>query len=270
MSGAEEQQGLTQVDRDWRSADWVERLDTLHREPFYREYKRRVREILAPRPAGLYLEVGAGVGTDAAAAGARVIAVDRSLTMCRESRTRGLSLSVAADAAQLPLPSEAVDGGWSDRTFQHLADPARALGELVRVMKPGAIVVVVDPDYGTQRMEFPDPNLASKVLNFRANHMLRNGTLAHRMRDAFLEAGLGDVSVEEKVLLVRDPTSVDNVLGLRSWARTASARGRMSVDDADRWEGLYDAVVAGGSFRWSVSFFITSGRKPPTANREDS
>jgi hypothetical protein len=29
-----------------------------------------------------------------------------------------------------------------------------------------------------------------------------------------------------------------------------------------RWEDLYDETVAQGKFLWSVTFFITSGRKP--------
>ena len=124
--------GFTRVDEDVRPTAWVECLDKLHSEPFYREYKARVRAILSPRPTGLYLEVGAGVGTDAMAIGAEVIGIDRSLTMCRESRARGLEMSVVADAEALPLPSGLVDGCWSDRTFQHLADPRRAFGELIR------------------------------------------------------------------------------------------------------------------------------------------
>ena len=254
--------GFTRVDDEPRPADWVECLDRLHAEPFYREYKARVRTLLAPRATGLYLEVGAGVGTDALATGANVIGLDRSLTMCRESRARGLTRSLVADAGELPLRSGVVDGCWADRTFQHLSHPQRALEELVRVMKPGATIVLVDPDYGTQAMEFPDQGLARKVLEFRANHALRNGRLAHGIGRKFVEAGLEEVSVEERVLVVRDPTSVDNVMGLRTWARTASERGIMSDAEVRRWEALYDEVVADERFLWSVRFFITSGRKP--------
>jgi hypothetical protein len=73
---------------------------------------------------------------------------------------------------------------------------------------------------------------------------------------------LEDVSVEEMKLIVHDPESVGNVLGLRSWARSASERGMMNDDEGERWETLYDQVVAERQFLWSVSFFITSGRKP--------
>ena len=167
-----------------------------------------------------------------------------------------------ADAEALPLPAGLVDGGWADRTFQHLAHPERALGELLRVAKPGATLVVVDPDYGTQAMAFPDPALARKVFDFRAQHALRHGTLAHQLGRRFAEAGLTDVAVEERVLRVRDPASVDDVMGLRSWARAALAQGRMEAAEVQRWETLYDESVAAGRFCWSVTFFLTSGRKP--------
>jgi len=36
----------------------------------------------------------------------------------------------------------------------------------------------------------------------------------------------------------------------------------MSDDEVTRWETLYDMVVAQGTFLWTVTFFITSGRKP--------
>jgi SAM-dependent methyltransferase len=143
-----------------------------------------------------------------------------------------------------------------------LADPDRALYEMVRVLKPGGTIVVVDPDYGTQVMELPDQRLARKVLGFRAHHALRNGTLGHQMAGRFVEAALEHVSVETKTLTVRDPLSLDGVLGLRSWARAASGQGIMDDDEVKRWEDLYDETVAQGKFLWSVTFFITSGRKP--------
>jgi SAM-dependent methyltransferase len=262
MTAGERDHGFTRVDELPRPASCVECLDTVHAHPFYREYKARVREILQPRSAGLYLEVGAGVGTDARIPGVNVIALDRSLTMCREARARGQRMVISADAEAIPLPADAVDGCWADRTFQHLEHPAAALRELTRVMKPAATIVVVDPDYGTQAMEFPDRRLADLVFSFRAHSLLRNGTLAHQMPQRFVDVGLEHVRIEEHRLVVRDPASLDGVLGLRSWARTAAERGKMTLDEAGRWESLYDQVVAEDAFCWFVSFFISSGRKP--------
>jgi hypothetical protein len=122
--------------------------------------------------------------------------------------------------------------------------------------------VTVDPDYDTQVMEFPDQGLARRVLRFRADHMLRNGTIAHQMAGIFRDAGLRSIQVEPLTLSVRQPTALDNVMGLRSWARTASATGYIATEEADRWEQLFDYTVQSGKFLYAVTFFVTVGVKP--------
>ena len=52
--------GFTAVDVQEDPHTWIRVLDTLGREPFYVAYKRRVLEMVAPDPAGRYLDVGGG------------------------------------------------------------------------------------------------------------------------------------------------------------------------------------------------------------------
>ena len=123
MPESREAHGFTRVDHEARPEAWVEVLDTLRAHPFYRAYKRRVLELLAVDSTGLYLDVGAGTGADACATGARIVAVDRSITMCRESQRRGLSMSVKAVAEALPIATGVVDGCWSDRRWRSPSPP---------------------------------------------------------------------------------------------------------------------------------------------------
>lgn len=266
MSRKRKVHAFTAVDSQEDPRSWVKVLDKLHREPFYVAYKTRVFELLKPQRGGTYLEIGAGTGDDARAvakaAGATVFVIDISLTMMSEARRRGLQNSVVGDVVSLPFAENTFDGCWADRTFQHLADPEQALREIVRVTKPAGRIVVVDPDYATQVMEFPDQELAHRVLRFRADCGLRNGTLAHRMQGMFVALGLSDVRVEPMTLVVRDPTAVDNVMGLRTWARSAQKLGYVSEEDVIRWEALFDETVAAGRFMYAVTFFLTAGAKP--------
>jgi SAM-dependent methyltransferase len=257
------QHGFTSVDQQADPNAWVAVLDKLRAEPFYAAYKQRVRELLEPRDEARYLDLGAGTGDDArsiaSAAKCCVIAADRSLTMAIACRGRGGVPALVCDAAHLPFPEATFDGTCADRTFQHLLDPERALAEMVRVCRSAGRVVVVDPDYDTQAMEFPDQRLASSVLRYRAERMIRNGTIAHRMSAMFRDAGLRSVQVDPLTLTVRDPTAIDNVMGLRTWARTAAANEFISAEDADRWERLFDETVRSGKFLYEVTFFVTSG-----------
>jgi SAM-dependent methyltransferase len=257
--------GFTAVDRQPNPAGWIGVLDALHREPFYARYKARVIELLAPQRGRSYLEVGGGTGDDARAVaaktGATVMMVDSSRTMVDEARRRGLPTATIGDATSLPFSDGSFDGCWADRTFQHLADPHKALGELVRVTRSAGRIVAVDPDYDTQVVDVADQALARRVLRWRADHCLRNGTIAHRMGGMFVAAGLSQVKVDAMTLLVRDHTAVQNVMGLRSWAASAHAAGILSADDAARWPVLIDKAIAAGRFLYAVTFFVTSGSK---------
>ena len=96
-------------------------------------------------------------------------------------------------------------------------------------------------------------------MRWRADHCLRNGTIAHRMAGMFVAAGLEQVEVDALTLLVRDHTAVDNVMGLRSWAGKAHAAGILSADDAARWPVVINEAIAAGRFLYTVTFFVTSG-----------
>ncbi|HUF01800.1 MAG TPA: methyltransferase domain-containing protein [Gaiellaceae bacterium] len=264
MSGDEH--AFTAVDDQPDPRAWIEVLDRMRQEPAYEAYKRSLVELLQPVAGGSYLEVGTGTGDDAITLASRfgveVVGVDSSETMIQEARRRGLREARVADAHALPFADATFDGSWADRTFQHLSDPEAALAELVRVTKPGGRIVTADPDYDTQVVDVADQELARRVLRFRADHALRNGTLAHRMGRLFVRAGLGDVFVEGAAVVLRDPAALDNAMGLRTWAETACERGVLDVKDSSAWTQALDDAVAGGHFLYGFTVFLTAGTRP--------
>src|SRR5262245_4043333 len=193
---------------------------------------------------------------------ARVVMLDVSKTMIREARQRGLPNVLVGDGICLPFASASFDGCWADRTFQHLPQPMATLQELVRVLRPGGRIVVVDPDYDTQVVSVTDQALARRIRQYRADTNLQDGTLSHQMIRMFVAAGLRDVQVEGMALVIQDPTAVDNVMGLRTWAASAHRRGDMPAADVARWEQAIDESIVQGHFLYAVTFFLTSGVKP--------
>lgn len=96
------------------------------------------------------LDVGGGTGRasvalrDARAEGDAVVdvtVVDASLGMLREARDRDLPC-VAGDAGQLPVRDGSVDAVTVVDAFHHLPDPAAAVAEAARVLRPGGVLVV--------------------------------------------------------------------------------------------------------------------------------
>lgn len=261
----DDEHAFTSVDSQDDPAAWIEVLDRVRADPVYAAYKQRVVELLRPVTGGRYLELGTGTGDDARALetrhGVEVTGVDSSATMVEEARRRGLREVLVADAHCLPFDDATFEGAWADRVFQHLESPEAALAELTRVVKPGGRIAVADPDYETQVVDVEDRELARRVLRFRAQHMLRNGGLAQRMGGLLRQAGLGEVTVEAAPIVLRDPTALDNAMGLRTWAATACERGALSAEDATAWERQIDAAVAAGYFLYAFTIFLTAGTR---------
>jgi ubiquinone/menaquinone biosynthesis C-methylase UbiE len=264
--GEPPEHAFTAVDEQDDPSSWIDVLDRVRQEPAYAAYKRRVAELLLPSSGGTYLEVGCGTGQDALALASRfgveVAGVDLSRAMVDEARRRGLSEAQVASADALPFDGASFAGCWADRVLQHLERPDAAVGEMARVTRPGGRVVVADPDYDTQVVAVADRELARRVLRFRADHLLRNGTIAHRAGVLFADAGLADVVVEAAPVVLRDPAALDNAMGLRTWAATAAERGLLPAGDAEAWERAIDDAVERDRFLYAFTVFLTAGTAP--------
>ena len=94
------------------------------------------------------LDVGCGEGFVAAAlqsAGTRTrfTGVDLSSDALREAQGNTPALQLCqADASALPFADDAFELGVCTEVLEHLLDPARALGELLRVCRRGALLSV--------------------------------------------------------------------------------------------------------------------------------
>jgi len=92
------------------------------------------------------LDLGAGTGAlfpalRAAAPKARVIAVDRATGMLREARARGVRAPLAVmELAQLGIRESVADAALLAFVLFLIPDPAAALAEVRRVLRPGGVV----------------------------------------------------------------------------------------------------------------------------------
>lgn len=125
---------------------------------------------LGARPGERVLEVGTGTGQNAlrlAQAGVAYTGVDLAAGMLsiarRRLRAAGREVPLAlADAHALPLADAQFDRVMHVGAVNSFRDPERALGEMARVAKPGARLVLVDEQLA------PDARWSTRVA-FRAS-----------------------------------------------------------------------------------------------------
>jgi demethylmenaquinone methyltransferase/2-methoxy-6-polyprenyl-1,4-benzoquinol methylase len=121
---------------------------------FEPEHEEKVRALLAEwdlRPGQRVLEPGCGAGrlterlAESVGPDGFVYAFDLSAGMIEHARARGLPAHVrfeVADIAEARLEPGDFDACICFHVFPHFADKARALGEIARVLKPGAALWV--------------------------------------------------------------------------------------------------------------------------------
>lgn len=120
-------------------------------------------------------------------------AVDLSETMLLQGRDamarRGVPVHLAlADAARLPLPSDAFDVVLSYGAVNGMTDPGRAIAEMARVAKPGARVVFFDEQLHAS---------ASLVERLYFRFVLSAHNTVHRCPIELVGPELGEVRVNQ-------------------------------------------------------------------------
>src|SRR5262245_12500886 len=154
------------------------------------------------RPGMRLLDAGCGpgsitLGLAAAVAPGEAIGIDRQPAQVEQARALAAACGFtgarfeAADIYQLPYHDGSFDAVYANGVLMHLRDPARALAELRRVLRPGGVVGVRDPDFGATGFS-PTTPLLERWLALRAQVGRYNGGdpfLSRRYRSLLLEAG---------------------------------------------------------------------------------
>lgn len=113
-----------------------------------RLWRRAVARAVDARAGQRVLDLAAGTGTSSlpfAAAGAYVVPCDFSLGMLREGRRRHPHLPLTAgDATRLPFADGVFDAVTISFGLRNVQDTQGALGEMLRVTKPGGRIVVCE------------------------------------------------------------------------------------------------------------------------------
>ena len=270
------------VDRQDDRASLVRYLKGLHTLTDVRAYKARTLDRLRLTAGATVLEVGCGTGEDALivaqAVGStgRVLAIDLSRTMLQEVGDKGTTVAAGrgnlreaaratidvacASVLALPFADASCDRCRADRVLQHVADPAQAVAEMTRVLRPGGVLLVCDTDWDTLVVDHPVREMTRIVLRQCAQSMT-NGAIGRELARHCLDAGLRDVGVEAMTLIFRDLELADPVVGLRRAALALAESGEVDLDDLADWLSQLEDLQRRGRCFCAVTGFAAWGTR---------
>lgn len=233
-------------------------------------------------PAGSrVLEAGCGVGAQtlilaASSPGASFTSVDVSAGSLAEARRRVREAGFSnvtfrqADIFSLPFPPGHFDHVFVCFVLEHLPDPSGALRALMRVLKAGGSITVIEGDHGSAFFH-PDSADARRTIRCLIDLQRRSGgdsLIGRRLYPLLTGAGYRDVRVSPRMVYA-DGSMPELADAFTRKTFTAMVDGvsepvlRQGLMDAARWEAgirdLYRAAGEDGTF--SYTFFKAVGTR---------
>jgi SAM-dependent methyltransferase len=239
------------------------------------DYKRLTYDQMHIQPGQRVLDVGCGPGTDTiplaqqVSPSGQIIGVDYDTMMIAEAKQRAQIAGVnrwvthkCADAIELPFESDYFDACRSERLFEHLLNPAKALSEMVRVTKSGGRIVVLDSDWGTFSMDANEIETERRLVRFFSEHSLNNGYSGRQLYRLFKQQGLADISTQMCGVTFTDYPFTRQMVLMDKSEREALGQGVIAVQELEQLHNFWEQANADGDFFASVSMILVSGSKP--------
>ncbi len=264
--------GFHNIDRTEAPRNAVRFLDGLNSTQQVQEIQRQTHTLLGVREGSHVLDAGCGLGDVSRELArlvgktGRVVGIDLSENMVAESRrrTEEAELSVEfqrGDIHQLDFPAESFDACRCSRVFIYLDDPRKALGELVRLTRPGGSVLLFEPEFDSWILDGPDPSVVRKLIHFWTDQ-LRNPWIGRQLPGMFRAQGLLRVSVTPVAATWSLPHL--ETFGLRSVLDKAVQAGVATRSQVDEWLQFMAEAALNECFFGVMTGLVIRGVKPTT------
>jgi SAM-dependent methyltransferase len=242
-------------------------LDRLAALPSIQRVRGVARAALDVRPGQRLLDAGCGAGEEArelarlAGPDGEVTGVDLSagfIATAAERGDGGVRYAVG-DLSRLDFPDDGFDGVRSERVIQHVADPDAAVAELVRVVRPGGRVCLVDTDWESFLTDgMPEELVEEMGALGRKLGLLR--PVGRLLRGRMLRAGLREITAEPVAVTLTDRATVETVHPAFNPA-VIRALDVVPGELADLWFAAFDAAIERGDFLGVITIWVVTGVK---------
>ncbi|MEI6357614.1 MAG: methyltransferase domain-containing protein [Verrucomicrobiota bacterium] len=236
------------------------------------------RDRLRLAPGDRLLDVGCGLGEAALALGedlgegGEVVGIDASEQMLRVARANATAARChtrfsVGDACSLDEPDDSFQAARSERTLQWLTNPSAAVAELVRVVRPGGRVSLIDTDWSTLRLDVGDEAIAAMVREAMRSERNRASNVGRRLFDLVRAAGCVPLASTEatQTWTAWGPDESPAPLGcfsMESLADDLVDRGQLAAADRGWFVSKVHDAARRGEFVMTLTMFAVVAVAP--------
>ncbi|HSG24846.1 MAG TPA: methyltransferase domain-containing protein [Anaerolineales bacterium] len=241
---------------------------------FLNHLKQRTYTCMGIETGHKVLDVGCGPGIDTIAlselvdTNGEVYGVDYDQEMVAEAERRAEEAGISAwvkhkhsDAAALPFETGYFDSCRSERLFQHLPEPTKALADMVRVTKANGWVVILDTDLGSFGTDTREVEIERRLVRFLADHLAHNGYSGRQLYRQFKKQGLVNVSFEVFPLVMTNYAFARQAALMDKTAKEALAKNVITEAELKRYQMDLEQADADGVYFSYGCMMLVAGQK---------
>jgi ubiquinone/menaquinone biosynthesis C-methylase UbiE len=246
-------------------------LEERSRAPDVMAVNQAFCRVVDPQPGEWLLEVGSGSGVICRLIaahlepGGSILGLDISPDLVVAARKYALQAGLSGQMSYecgageaLPYSKASFDCACAARLLLHVNDPGAILRGMIRVVKLGGRVVVMDWDFETAVVDHPNRDLTRRILQWRCDHHGGNNWSGRQLWRQMLLAGLKHLSVHPFVSVVH--AEADGLTqSLWRAAQVVRDGGGISPEEHDDWTGELKKRIEAGNFFASIVYFTVKG-----------
>jgi ubiquinone/menaquinone biosynthesis C-methylase UbiE len=238
------------------------------------QLKRKSYAAMHIQPGDRILDVGCGPATDTVplaslvGSAGQVVGIDADPAMIAQADQHAAQAGVSdcvthkvGDVLMMPFADGEFRSCRSERLFQHLPDPARALAEIARVTVPDGWVVTLDTDWGSLSVDCVYTDIERRISRILPEHLLRNGYAARQLYRLYREQGFRNITIELLPTYITNYPMGRMITLLDQSEHFALENNLVTTEELDLWHSSLQQAADAGTFFASASMILVSGQK---------